>query len=463
MDDKLKTANTFSMASDIRISKLPASIVWGYASGAIGYNLLLGVINNFLMYYFTDVLLITAAAGGTIMLIARLWDGINDPIMGNIVDQNNTRMGKYRPFLLWGAIPLGIFSILTFTAPDLSTSGKVLYGGAMYILFGMAYTFCNIPYMAMQATISFNLTERTRLISIKSMVAMFALIAGLGVFKPIVDLFPSEKSGFSLAISIMVIIAIISILISFRATKKYATFERSDHEKKEKFKDKIKVITQNKPALIIMTMLFVSSIMQTIIISSAIYYATYNLERPDLVSILMMLSIFMVPAMLLVPSLQKRMGKIPLFILGLGITGLASLAIFFIPYNQIGLILFFAALKAFGLGFTSVLIWALVADCVDFGALITGFRSSGIVFSSTTFLQKAGMAVGGWMLGMVLTIAGYIPNQTQSPEALKGILLLVSVIPTVLQIISIIIMKFYPLNEAKMDEVQKKLTEKGIQ
>ncbi len=444
---------------DIRQSKLPATLIWGYAAAAIGYNLLFGVVNNFLMYFYTDILLISAAAGGTIMLVARLWDGINDPIMGSIVDRSNPKFGKYRSFILWGAIPLGLFAVLTFTAPDLSTNGKVIYGGAMYILFGMAYTISNIPYMAMQATITYNQNERTKLISIKSMVAGLAIIGGAAAFKPLVDLFPSEKQGFTIAISILVVIALISIMTAFKATKEYAYYSSGNEKEKIKFREKIRVITKNKPAVIIMSMIFVISVMQAIMMSTPMYYATYNLGKPELIGVFMALNGIMIPAMILTPVLQKKIGKVPLFVTGLSITGISSLIIYFIPYNQIGIILALNGLKAFGFGFSMVLIWAMVADCVDYGAYKTGIYSSAIVFSSTTFLQKAGMAIGGWLLGMILTIIKYVPNQEQTPEALQGILLLVSIVPAAFQLIAIIIMKFYPLNESKMEEVLRALKE----
>lgn len=439
-------------------NKMPLKNILGYGAAAIGYNFVYMMQSTFLNVFYTNVLGISLAAVGIIMLVARIWDGVNDPIMGSIVDKTNTKDGKYRPYIKWGIIPLALTSVLLYTAPNLSMSLKVLYAGITYIGFGMAYTFANIPYMSMQSTLSFDSNERTKIITIKNVFTLVGIIAASAIIPKIaITAEGASQSGFLTAGIIGAVIVALTMLITFASTKNYKYIEDKKHEKIT-FKQRKDAVVNN-PALILsaFTLLALSLVMA--LAGSANYYFIDILKRGDLVMAFTMIgSLSMVVSMIFMPIAMKFEKK---NVMGTGLLFymIISILMYYLPEDKINLLIAFNVIRGIGMGFGMVLIWSMIADSVDYAALKTGQQQGGIVFSTSTFVQKAAGGIGAFLINILLAAVGFVPKAaSQTAAATSGVKLLFTVVPgLVFGLVAIIILIKYPLSKKVMLDIQKQL------
>ncbi|MCT4685888.1 MFS transporter [Vallitalea sp.] len=438
--------------------RMPLKNIMGYGAAALGYNFVYMLTSAYVNIFFTNVLGISLAAVGIIMLVARIWDGINDPIMGSIVDKTNTSRGKYRPYLIWGMIPLAITTILLFYAPNIGNMGKVIYGAIIYILWGMSYTFANIPYMSMQSTLSFDSNERTKIITLKNIFTMFGIILcsvivpGLAIKQDGV-----HGEGFLISGIIGAILVIVCMGITYKSTEKYKYVE-DKKEVKITIKERVAAVINNKALILLAISLLLISIQQALIGASN-YFFVDVLGRGDIVMIYTLTGAFaMLISMILMPIAMKFEKKT---IMGAGmiIYALASIIFYFIPNTNISGFVIFNVIRGIGLGFCMIIIWSMIADSVDYATLTTGKQQGGIVFSTSTFMQKAAGGIGGALINFLLAIIGFVPAaEIQTAAASNGVKLLISIIPAVSGlIVAIIIMWKYPLTKEKMNDIQKKL------
>lgn len=429
----------------------------------------------YLPFFYTDVFLIPAATTGTMFLVSRLWDGVNDPVMGMIADRTKTRWGKFRPYLLWLCVPFAVVGVLTFTLPDLGTTGKLIWAYVTFIAIMMLYTAINIPYTALLGVISADSNERTFLSSIKF---RFAFVAGMIVSATLLPMVKAlgkgnDARGWQLSFVIYGVAAVVFFLIAFKGTK-----ERVQPPKTQKSsvkKDVYDLIT-NGPWIILLAATITFILFVAVRASVTAHYFKYVIGEQELSLPFMesktysweaLVSAFNAVGQLsafigacLVGWFAKAIGKKTAFVILFVIAIVSTAAFYFLRAEQIGLIFILQITGSMTGGPLSVLLWAMYADTADYAEWKRGRRTTGLVFSASTMSQKFGWAFGAYLALVLMSQVGFEANQAQSQESLKGLILLFSLIPAGLGIVSIILLVIYPLGDKRIEQIGIELSQR---
>jgi len=431
----------------------------GYGSGDFANSLTYDCGQMNLLKFYTDVLRIPGAVGGTIFLIVKLFDAFSDVTVGNFVDtrQNIGRRGKFRPFILFGCVPLAIINIVAFTAPNLSLNGKIGYACLTYMAFGLAYSIVNIPYGSLQSSMTQDVQERTQLASFRQFGASLALLLTGVAVMPIVLKFTDVRVGYMVAMGTMSVIAVIAHIFCYKSVKENVVAKQKPKQKQQ-LKRILKVVVSNKPLLIlnVITLFTISS--YGLKMAMMVYYCQYILGDIKLIAMLTFVSVgFSLIGVAVVPFVVKHVGKKNAFMTGCCIWAIGDFMNYILPTNYY-IFLIFASIAWFGTAFINTLNWAFVSDAVEYGEWKTGERTEGIIYSSYAFFRKFAQALAGFIPGVVLSLIGYVPNANQSLQTLSGIKGLMFLCPVLAMVVSIIVMKFfYKLSDTRYLEILDEL------
>lgn len=428
-----------------------------YGLGDTASNLVFQTVMLFLSYFYTDIFGIAPAVVGTLFLVVRIFDAVTDPMMGAMTDRTNTKYGKFRPYLLWLAIPFGFACVLAFTTPDFSEQGKIYYAFATYALLMLAYTAINIPYSALGGVLTAEPKER---VSVQSYRFVFGMLGGLIVTAltiPLVDFFGDgdKAKGYQLTMVAMSALGIVLFYLCFLGTKERISPPANQHT--SIFKD-LGSLWQNDQWRILSTaslFLLTGMVLRSTL---AIYYVKYFLGREDIITYFVTTG--MVAAILgsgAAQFLAKKVCKVKAYISLQLIAAALSAASFFIGSDQLFLAFTFYFLWSFFLQMATPLLWAKMADAVDYGHWKTGIRITGMVYSSIVFFIKMGLALGGAIAGWLLAYYGYQADVVQTASAQQGILISFTVYPAIGSVIVAYVMSRYQLNDNKMAEIQSEL------
>ncbi|MFC3039350.1 glycoside-pentoside-hexuronide (GPH):cation symporter [Virgibacillus xinjiangensis] len=435
---------------------------FSYGLGDTANNLTFSMVTTYLLVFYTDVFGISAAAVGTLFLVARIWDAINDPLMGSVIDRfgSNNPKGRFRPYMKWAGIPVVVMAVLLFITPDLSESGKLVYAYVTYILFGMAYTAVNIPYGSLASVITRDPVERSSLASFRglgSQIGMFSI--GILVV-PLVALFPSEKIGYPAVVAIFGVIALILYYLTYKNTKERIKPVQSAKPEKMSFQMVTRIL-RNGPFLSLSLMSFFILMAMLINQSVGLYFFTYNLDNPFLFSVYNMLNIVSVVLLVVfIPKLTKILGKKTLTLVGF-LVGAAAMGLLFILPSTPFTVLPLLWLGMLGINIPNMLVWAFISDVIDYGEWQTGVRQEGTTYSLYSFMRKLSQAVAGFVGGIGLSLIGYVPNAEQTPGTLTGIEVLMVLVPAISCIICFIIFKYgYKLNDKMFEQINEDLAAK---
>jgi len=451
--------------------KLKFSEKVGYSLGDMASNLYFQTFILFITIFYTDVFGISAKAVGTMFLVTKIWDAINDPMMGMIADRTETRCGKFRPYILWFAIPFGLIGVLAFTTPDLSQTGKLIYAYITYTLLMMLYTVINVPYSALMGVITSNARVRTVVSQFRFVAAFLGgLIVQYSVLR-MVKRFGggNEALGWQLAMVVLSALAIVLFFITFATTK-----ERVKPPKGQKttLKDDLHDLFNNKPWLLIGGATVFQLTYILIRTSCIMYYfkyfvqdqqmmllgKTYSFSYQSMVSTFFMAgSLVTILGSILAGWFSKVLGKRNTYAGFLGASGIFAVLFYFLSPNDIILMFVFQFLVSFALGPVSVLQWAMYTDTADYSELETGRRATGLVMSASLFALKLGVALGASILAWILSGYGYVPNVQQTATSLLGIRMAISIYAAIPALIGAGIMFFYPLTNERMVEIEKEL------
>lgn len=429
----------------------------GYALGDTASNLYWGVFSGFLLYFYTDVFGLPAAAVGTMMLVTRIIDAFTDPMMGALADRTQTKMGKFRPYLLWGALPIASAGVLTFTVPDLEGEGKLLYAYGTYVLMMLTYTFINVPYGALLGVMTANSQQRTMLTSFRFIGAFSGGIFVSQFTLKFVEWFGQgdEQLGWQLTMALYGVIAILLFVITFFVTKeRIAAPQKVPTPVKQDIADLFK----NKPWVVLFCLALIIMVTITLRGSSGTFYFKYYVGREDLIGDF--LTIYMISLAIgaaITPLLTKFLDKKKLLMLLMAAVATLSIVFYFIPKDQIWLIFTVHAAIGLCLGPKSPLVFSMYADTADYSEWKTGRRATAMVFSAAAFSQKLGGALAGAMIGWMLGALGYVANQAQTSGSEQGIVLLMTIFPAVFAILAVIVVRFYSLDEAQMKTLHAEL------
>ncbi|MGE5677376.1 MAG: MFS transporter [Pseudomonadota bacterium] len=427
----------------------------GFSLGVFGQNIIYGFFTTYIMIFYTDVLGITAAAAGTLFMIVRLWDAANDPIMGCLADRTRSRWGKFRPYMLWVPIPMGIITTLTFFAPEVSYGTKLVYAYATYLAWDIAYTAGDIPMWALTSVITQDTKERTGVITMARIFSIFGMVLPAVATVPLLKLFGgADGAGYTKVAGLYGLVCAVLMMGIF-----FTVRERVAHtEKRERISESIAVIIHNKPLLIIVASSIITNSVVAFRQSILVYYATYNLGNVDLVTLLMAATMgTMFLGMLLVPVANSVMGKRNSYIFfGLGLA-ISSICFYFSGYGSVKAVILWTLVSGIFSGAPSVLESAMIADTIEYAEWKTGVRAEGIIFSTQTFMAKFAGALSGGLAGLIFTIIGYVPNAAQTPKALNGLHAMMTVIPAAAVLAGLVPILFYTLTEKRHGEIVMEL------
>jgi sugar (glycoside-pentoside-hexuronide) transporter len=423
--------------------------------GDLGINLYFISTATYLLYFYTDVFGISAAAAASVLLVARVVDAITDPLMGMIAERTQTRWGRLRPYLLFGAVPLGALGVLTFTTPALGDEGRIWWAAITYILFGVLYTVVGIPYSALTSSLTSDHQERTMLSTIRMAFAFgggYAISVGM---LPFVGLFDDQQSGFQGVMVIFALVATGLLWTTFAATRERV---QPPPTQKLTIRDSLNAVFRNPPLLIVMVLFTGGMLSFTVRQSVTVYYLKYNVGREDLVALFFGVTMpVMFLGLIAVPWLAGRFGKAGGIMLGATLTIFASLGLYLTPYEEIVWIFVFSCLVALGGTPIAVLGWAMIPDTVEYAQWKLGLRADGAIFSFASFFQKLAKAIGGAGVAAALAMVGYVANADQSAAAISAIHNLMTLAPVGIMLVMIVAAWFYRLDEAAHGEIVAQL------
>lgn len=426
----------------------------GYSLGDTASHFVWDMVGFWLLFFYTDVYGISAAAAGTIMLVARFWDMAIDPIIGVVSDRTNTRWGKFRPYILFGAIPYAILAILTFTTPNFGELGKIIYAGATYVLLMTAYATINLPYSALGAVMTDDTYERAGLNTYRFIAGFSGQFIVTGLALTLAKFFGNgnKAQGFQYTVFLFAALSLVFFFITFQTTK-----ERVQPPKAQKnsLKEDFRNLFKNQAWVILALVGIISFIMFAMQNAAIAYYFKYYLGKEDNVQLFNVVgTVALIVALPLSKPLAKRFGNKNVFIGSSLISGLFFILIYLARVQDITSICVFNIIAKMAYAPAVPLLWTMIADSADYGEWKSGRRSTGLYFSAAVFAQKAGWGIGAAIAGWILTLSQFVPNVPQTDTAITGIKLLVSVIPGILYMSCAIFMIFYKIDKQTTDQMK---------
>jgi sugar (glycoside-pentoside-hexuronide) transporter len=453
------------MKDDIGKIYIPKKEKWSFAIAGLGQNMAYGIMSSFLLSFYTDIVFSDALwVVSVIMIAARVWDAINDPIMGSIVDRTRTKWGKCRPYLLAAPFPIAIFTILIFIAPDASLPMRIAYASFTYIMWGMLYTMSDVPFWGLPSAMTPNPKERADFLSFAR------VLNGFGAAAPfiVMELFKGEsgytKESYLYSAICMAIIGAALFSIAFFTCKERI----APPVEPLKIKENFALVKQNKPLLLILGLGVLS--FGKYIVNMCLVYATRDIfyNSPEKISMLLMsaaIAVGMFPGMLIMPKLFRKFNYKQIAILA-GTGSFIFQIMFFIAviasrYNYYVALpfLFFSGIP---FGMYNVLTFAVIGDSVDYLEWKTGKRTEGIGFAFQTFMNKIGAAISTGLIPVLLIIIGYVAPDKR-PEGYDvpslGLLIIFALVPAVSMLLSTIPMYYYDFIGEKKDKIMAELNE----
>lgn len=429
----------------------------GYSLGDTASHFVWDMVGFWLLFFYTDVYGISAAAAGTIMLVARFWDMAIDPVIGIVSDRTNTRWGKFRPYILFGAIPYAILAILTFTTPNFGEAGKIVYAGATYVLLMTAYAFINLPYSALGAVMTDDTYERAGLNTYRFIAGFTGQFVVTGLALTLAEFFGGgdKAQGFQYTVFLFAGLSLIFFFITFKTTKERVQPPKAQENS---LKEDIKNLFQNKAWIILALVGIISFIMFAMQNAAIAYYFKYYLGRENNVQLFNVIgTVALIVALPLSKPLAKRFGNKNVFIGSSLISGVFFILIYIAGINDLTTIYVFNIIAKMAYAPAVPLLWTMIADSADYGEWTTGRRATGLYFSAAVFAQKAGWGIGAAIAGWILAASSFAPNVVQNDTAITGIKLLVSVIPGILYMSCALFMIFYKIDSKTTDIMKKEL------
>jgi len=423
--------------------------------------------NVFLLYYYIDVWGISAAGAGTMFLLTKVLDAISDPAMGLIADRTQTRWGKYRPFLLWMAIPFAALGYLLFLGPDLSQTGKLVFAYVSYSLIMLVYTAINVPYSGLLAVISPLSKERTKATQYRFIFASLGTIFIGASARPLVDFFGGgdEILGFRLTIIVFAVLSIVLFAYTFLCTRERV---KPKHHDSSVIED-MSVLVKNASWIILAICSILIVVGFVARISSTAFFAKYNMGLGDervflwMDSTSLIITVGFVGQLVgatLTPTLLKFVDKRGLMIAINALFAFSIFATYFVPTDQFETVLILYTIGIFAFGVVITLLFAMYTDCAEYGEWISGHNSAGLTVSASMFALKFGSAVGSAIPAYVLATYGFVKDAEQTTQALGGISMMWNVIPAMFFVVAAVLMVFYKLDNQTMEKIESDLLER---
>lgn len=474
----------------------------GYGLGDTACHFAWDMAGMFLFFFFTDVYGISAAMAGTIMLVARVWDAISDPLIGIISDRTNTKYGKFRPYLIWFAVPMGVSLVLLFTTPNFDETGKIVYAMSMYLLLSTTYTAVNLPFSALSGVMTADSAERTELNQYRfflGFIGMF-IVSFTMVFKNnlIMDdvlafaqsidlpqqalafiqeanwgearlldttgqlkdvIVQNERSAFQTIAIVLAVVGTVLLVISFLLTKERI---KPPAGQESNLKEDLKNVFGVQAWLI----LFILGIITFVLINiqGAVinqYFKYYVGDENQATVLYTATTVSLIIGVLLATPLTKRFEKRTVYLVCSAISGLLTIALFIPGKDDFYMLHTINILSKIAIAPTIPLLWAMIADTADFSEWKNNRRATGLFFSATTFAQKIGGGIAVGLAGWLLTMANYDGAAVQqTEESILAIKMSFSVIPGVLYLLTAALLFWYKLDDKTVEKIKLELIER---
>lgn len=473
------------------IAKAGLSEKIGYGFGDMSSSMFWKIFSYYLPFFYSNIFGLSLAHAGTLVLVTKLYDAVSDPVMGLIADRTNTRWGKYRPYLLWIAIPFAVAGILAFFTPQTDNyTFKHVYAYVTYILMMTVYTAINVPYGAMLGVMTDDSREKSVFSSFRMFFAFIGSFIAMGSFEPLLKLrqsilgtLPAEwtladstPADWTIAVSVIGIVCAVLFILSFVMTRERVTEaemakepvkENSDETAKTSVAEDLKALVANGPWWMLLGGGIAILLFNCVRGGAAAYYFADVLGTNAIFTLALFLTVGeisqLVGVVVTVP-VSEKIGKKATFLLVLVAVTVLSIIVAFLPETPAGMwaLLVSQILICIAIGINSPLLWSMFADVADYSELKNGRASTGLIFSSSSMAQKFGAAFGSAIVLWVLMAFGYdnTKGAVQTPEALATIKALISWIPAIGSAAGIAIMLGYPLTDKKMSEIRQELSKK---
>lgn len=433
-----------------------------YGLGDFASQLVWTFVGNYLTIYYTDVVGLAPAITSAIMLIARIWDGINDPMFGAIAERTHSKWGRFRPYILFFSPILAVFNVLAFTAPFGNGKAGVAWAAFSYIGLGMLYTVVNLSYGSLSNVMTVDPQERVELNSWRMIGTNLGSCFLSAISMPLILKFSRSETptgtGYTMTTLVFAICSLPLFFLLFKCCKE--VIQPKNDVKKVPISTTIKVVLTNKPLLIVFFTLLAYMTGMFGRIGLAMYYYIYNMQRFDLISLLMMApTICGAIAIFLTRKLVNYFPKKTLGAISLAGCGISLVIFYLIPFSNTTMIIVMSCV--YGLfSFATPLFMGSVPECIDYAEAKTGVRSDGTAYAFTSLATKFGSAFGASIGIMIMSAMGYVANAEQSASALKGINIAVNIFPAVTFFIAMIIWLCYPITTKKAGEIRAELEKK---
>lgn len=473
------------------IAKAGLSEKIGYGFGDMSSSMFWKIFSYYLPFFYSNIFGLSLAHAGTLVLVTKLYDAVSDPVMGLIADRTNTRWGKYRPYLLWIAIPFAVAGVLAFFTPQTDNyTFKHVYAYVTYILVMTVYTAINVPYGAMLGVMTDDSREKSVFSSFRMFFAFIGSFIAMGSFEPLLKLrqsilgtLPAEwtladstPADWTIAVSVIGIVCAVLFILSFVMTRERVTEaemakepvkENSDETAKTSVAEDLKALVANGPWWMLLGGGIAILLFNCVRGGAAAYYFADVLGTNAIFTLALFLTVGeisqLVGVVVTVP-VSEKIGKKATFLLVLVAVTVLSIIVAFLPETPAGMwaLLVSQILICIAIGINSPLLWSMFADVADYSELKNGRASTGLIFSSSSMAQKFGAAFGSAIVLWVLMAFGYdnAKGAVQTPEALATIKALISWIPAIGSAAGIAIMLGYPLTDKKMSEIRQELSKK---
>jgi len=439
--------------------RLPRLSIIGYGAGDAANNLAFTTATMFLLIYYTDVAGISAAAAGTLLLVVRVFDAFADLLAGRIVDRTySKRFGKFRPFLMFGSIPLLLLTVATFSIPQIGETGMLIYAYLTYAALGLAYSLVNIPYGSLAGAMTQNPSERAKLASARTIGAMI-VGAGLGIF--VAPLISPENDLQSIFTFMTLGFVVVGTALYF-----FTAFTAKERVKRDvphvTMKQSIAILRGNRPLVMLCVSSFVFLTGMLALSTVQLYYLRDVLHALPLYAALSIVQLVVTFGLAgFVPKIVRTVGKRAAYMAGGAVMALGGIIVFVAPPTMVWLGFSGLVICQFGIVLVNMLVWALEADTVEYGEWKTGVRAEGIIYALFSFTRKTGQAVGGALAAYALAWGGYVSGAAaQSASAEWGIRAGAGLIPVVASILAIVVMVFYPLTDKRHKQIVLEIAER---
>jgi glycoside/pentoside/hexuronide:cation symporter, GPH family len=488
-----------------RVQKLSFFEKAGYSLGDAAANFVFMTMILFQLTFYTDTMGLPAFAAGTLLLVGRLWDAFFDPFMGVLADRTNTRWGKFRPWVLWTAVPWGIVMVLAFTVPNFNPTGLLLYAILTNILLMTLYSANNTPYSALTGVMTADVNERTSLSAYRFFAAMFAQLIVGGFTLPLVAKFGHGDSarGWQMTMGLWAVLSLVFFVVTFLSVRERV---QPPPTQKSSPREDFRNLAKNGPwiAMFVLTLAHFTYVAMRG--GAMVYYFNYYVDQTSLLAFLDRFGLGTAPVdghgllyylmstfglyvneahtniasvgfsffqmsqqavtilgVLASTFLAMRFGKKAVALVCFVLATILAAAFILMPADAIAATYVLEWVRALAYAPTIPLIWAMFADVADYGEWTNGRRTTGVVFATIMFGLKAGLSLGGAIAGWLLSGYGYVANVAQTPHALRGIRLTVSVYPALFLLIVVVSLLFYKITKELNIRIQDELAERRRQ